>query len=130
MAERGAGKFFALMKAQPVSGQLFGRLILNAPTGQIIETCICGLTVEVAALGDDAGTVTAQAVVAAFEAMLATMIEDGVGPHTERFRVDIVETDEPEPSVRTDPKAMRSLVAWPRSSRFLISHVSRMSGRS
>jgi len=115
MAERGAGEFFALMKAQSVSGQLFGRLILNAPTGQIIETCICGLTVEVAALGDDAGTVTAQAVVAAFEAMLATMIEDGVGPHTERFRVDIVETDEPEPSVRTDPKAMRSLVAWPRS---------------
>ena len=115
MAERGAREFFALMKAQPVSRQLFGRLILNAPTGQVIETCICGLTVEVAAPGDDAGTVTAQAVVAAFEAMLATMIEDGVGTHTERFRVDIVETDEEEPTVRTDPKAMRSLVAWPRS---------------
>lgn len=115
MAERGAGEFFSLMKAQPVSGQIFGRLILNAPTGQVIETCICGLTIEVAAPGDDAGTVTAQAVVAAFEAMLATMIEDRVGPHTERFRVDIVETDEKEPSVRTDPKAMRSLVEWPRS---------------
>lgn len=115
MAERGAGEFFALMKAQPVSNQLFGRLILNAPTGQVIETCICGLTVEVAAPGDDAGTVTAQAIVAAFEAMLATIIEDGVGTHTERFRVDIVETDEEEPSVRTDPKAMRSLVGWPRS---------------
>lgn len=115
VAEGGAGEFFALMKAQPVSRQLFGRLILNAPTGQVIETCICGLTVEVAAPGDDAGTVTAQAVVAAFEAMLATMIEDGVGPHTERFRVDIVETEEDEPSVRTDPKSMRSLVAWPRS---------------
>lgn len=115
MAERGLGEFFALMKAQPVSGQLFGRLILNAPTSQVIETCICGLTVEVAASGDDAGAVTAQAIVAAFEAMLATMIEDGVGAHTERFRVDIVETDEDEPSVRTDPKAMRSLVTWPRS---------------
>lgn len=115
MDERGAGEFFALMKAQPVSGQLLGRLILNAPDGQVIETCICGLTVEVAAPGDDAGTVTAQAVVAAFEAMLATMIEDGVGAHTERFRIDIVETDEDEPSVRTDPKEMSSLVAWPRS---------------
>ena len=115
MDERGAGEFFALMKAQPVSGQLFGPLILNAPTGQVIETCICGLTVEVAAPGDDAGTITAQAVVAAVEAMLATMIEDGVGAHTERFRIDIVETGEDEPSVRTDPKAMRSLVAWPRS---------------
>lgn len=115
MAERGAGDFFALMKAQPVSKQIFGRLILNASTGQVIETCICGLTVEVAAPGDDAGIVTAQAVVTAFEAMLATMIEDGVGPHTERFRVDIIETDEAEPSVRTDPKAMRSLVGWPRS---------------
>lgn len=115
VAERGLGEFFALMKAQPVSGQLFGRLILNAPTGQVVETCICGLTVEVAAPGDDAGTIIAQAIVAAFEAMLATMIEDGVGAHTERFRVDIVETDEDQPSVRTDPKAMRSLVTWPRS---------------
>lgn len=115
VVDRGVGEFFALMKAQPVSRQLFGRLIMNAPAGQVIETCICGLTVEVAASGDDAATVTAQAIVATFEAMLATMIEDGVGPHTERFRVDVVETDAAEPSVRTDHKAMRSLVAWPRS---------------
>ena len=114
-AKGGVGGFLALLKAQPVSRDLVGLLLLNAPTGEILETCICGLTVEVVAPGTDVGIVTGQALVATFEAMLATMIEDGVGPHTERFRVDVVETDDAEPSVRTDPRALRSLVAWPRS---------------
>lgn len=114
-ATRGVGGFLALLKAQPVSSDLVGRLLLNAPTGEILETCICGLTVEVVAPGTDAGIVAGQALVATFEAMLATMIEDGVGPHTESFHVDVVETDDAEPSVRTDPRAFRSLVAWPRS---------------
>lgn len=111
----GIGRLLARLKAQPVSRDIVGRLVLNAPTGQVLETCICGLTVEVASPGSDAGTVTGQALVATFEAMLATMIENGVGAHTERFRVDIVETDAAEPSVRTDHRAMRSLVDWPRS---------------
>ena len=111
----GVGDFFAMLKAQPVSSQLFGNLILNPHSGQTLETCICGLTVEVVAPGDDAGIVLAQALVATFEAVLATMLEEQVGPLTERFRIDIVETDEMEPTVQTDPEAMRSLVAWPRS---------------
>lgn len=115
VAGGGIGRFLGRLKAQPVSRDLVGRLVLNVPTGQVLETCICGLTVEVASPGSDAGTVTGQALVATFEAMLATMIEDGLGAHTERFRVDIVETDAAEPSVRTDHRAMRSLVEWPRS---------------
>jgi hypothetical protein len=114
-AKGGVGRFLALLKAQPVSRDLVGRLILNLPTGQVLETCICGLTVEIAMPGTDAGIVAGQALVATFEAMLATLIEDGIGPHTERFRVDIVESDDSEPSVQTDPRAMRSLVSWPRS---------------
>jgi hypothetical protein len=111
----GVEALFARLKSQPVSSDLYGRLILNAPTGQVVETCICGLTIEIAAPGDDAGIVVGQALTASFEAMLATLIEEGVGPHTERFRVDIIETDELEPRVQTDPGALRSLVAWPRS---------------
>lgn len=114
-AGSGIGGLLARLKAQPVSRELVGQLVLNPPTGQVLETCICGLTVEVASTGSDVGTVTGQALVATFEAMLATMIEDGVGAHTERFRIDIVETDAAEPSVRTDHRAMRSLVEWPRS---------------
>lgn len=114
-AKGGVGRFLALLKAQPVSRDLVGRLVLNLPTGQVVETCICGLTVEIATPGTDAGIVAGQALVATFEAMLATVIEDGIGPHTERFRVDIVESDDSKPSVRTDPRAMRSLVSWPRS---------------
>lgn len=111
----GVADFFAVLKAQPVSFELFGQLILNARSGQTLETCICGLTVEVVAPGDDTGVVLAQAVVATFEAVLATLLEEQVGPHTERFRIDIVETDDVEPSVRLDPAAMRSLISWPRS---------------
>lgn len=111
----GVGGFLALLKAQPVSRDLVGRLLLNEPTGEVLETCICGLRVEVVPPGTDAGIVAGQALVATFEAMLATMIEDGVGPHTERFRVDVVETDDAELTVRTDPRVFRSLVAWPRS---------------
>lgn len=111
----GITDFFAMLKAQPVSSQLFGNLILNTRSGQTLETCICGLKVEIVVPGDDTGILLAQALVATFEAMLATMLEEEVGPHTERFRIDIVETDDLEPAVQTDPQAMRALVAWPRS---------------
>lgn len=114
-AEGGLPKFLGLLKAQPVSRDLVGGLVLNSPAGQVLETCICGLTVEVVTPGTDAGIVTGQALVATVEAMLATMIEDGVGPHTERFRIDVVETDEDGPKVQTDPRGMRSMVSWPRS---------------
>lgn len=110
----GVGDFFAMLKAQPVSSQLFGKLILNPRSGQKLETCICGLTVEIVAPGNDAGIVLAQVLVATFEAVLATMLEEQVGPHTERFRIDVVETDEVEPVVQTDPEAMRSMIVWPR----------------
>lgn len=111
----GIEDFFAMLKAQPVSSQLFDHLILNPHSGQTLETCICGLTVEIVAPGDDTVIVLAQALVATFEAMLATMLEEEVGPHTERFRIDIVETDDVDPTVQTDPQAMRALIAWPRS---------------
>jgi hypothetical protein len=112
---QGIKEFFAMLKAQPVSSQLFDQLILNQRSGQTLETCICGLTVEIVAPGDDTGIVLAQAMVATLEAMLATMLEEEVAPHTESFRIDIVETDDIDPTVQTDPEAMRALVAWPRS---------------
>ena len=111
----GIDDFFAMLKAQPVSSQLFDQLILNPRSGQTLETCICGLTFEVIAPGGDNGILLAQAVVATFEAVLATLLEEQVGPHTERFRIDIVETENSEPTVRLDPAAMRSLISWPRS---------------
>lgn len=107
--------FMSLLKAQPVSRQLYGSLILNAHEGATLETCISGLTIEVVAPGDDFGILLAQTIVATFEAVLATILEEGVGPHIERFRVDIVHGDDGEPSIQTDPANSRSMVSWPRS---------------
>lgn len=107
--------FFALLKAQPVSRQLFGSLVLNAREGITLETCISGLTIEIAAPGDDFAILLAQAIAAAFEAVLATILEEGVGPHTERFRIDIVHCDDDRPSIRTDPASFRAMILWPRS---------------
>jgi hypothetical protein len=107
-------RFMATLKAQPVSTQLVGPLILNRPNGISLETCICGLTVDIRAPGSETGIILAQAIAATFEAILATLLEEQVGAHTERFRIDIVESDDEEPQLATDPLAMRALISWPR----------------
>ena len=108
-------KFMATLKAQPVSSELYGPLILNWRKDQSLETCICGLTIEVRGPGSDAGIMVAQSIVGTFEATLATVLEERVSPHTERFRIDIVESDGKHPRIDTDPTAMRSMVSWPSS---------------
>ncbi|MEQ1514943.1 MAG: hypothetical protein ABL931_00470 [Usitatibacteraceae bacterium] len=108
-------KFMSLLKAQPVSRQVNGLIILNAREEAILDTCISGLTIKVVAPGDDVGTMLAQTIVAALEAVLATILEESVGPHTENFRIDVVYCDDSEPLIQTDPKTFRAMVSWPRS---------------
>jgi hypothetical protein len=107
--------FLAKLKAQPVSSQVTGPLILNRPEGIALETCICGVTIDIRAPGSEFGIILAQALAATFEAMLATLLEEKVGAHTERFRIDIVEHDGEETQVATDPVTMRAMISWPRA---------------
>lgn len=106
--------FLALMKAQPISAQVTGPLILNREQSVTLESCICGMVLDIRAPGSTITIGLAQALAATFEAMLATLLEEKIAAHTERFRIDIVEHDN-EPVVRTDPVAMRAMVSWPRT---------------
>lgn len=111
----GVEHFMSLLKAQPVSRDLYGPLSLNPRDQIVVETVISGLTISIIGAGDDRSTLVAQAVGTTLEAVLATILEGRIAPHAEQYRIDIVLTDDAEPAIRTDPRSLRSMVSWPRT---------------
>lgn len=107
--------FMTVLKAQPVSKELYGRIKTNPTAENVVETYISGLNISVYSSGDDIGIVLAQTIVSTFEAVLATIVEEGVGPHAERFHVEIRLADVEEPSLQTELDTMRTVVSWPQS---------------
>ena len=105
---------FSILANQPVSDQIGGPLICNSDTGQTIETTVLGLSVEVCATGTSTSILVAEALIASTEAYMATALECGILPHTERFCVDVIENDEiQKPSFQEDLDQMRATLEWP-----------------
>lgn len=105
---------FSILANQPVSEQIHGPLISNSDVGQTIETTLLGLSIEVHAAGTMTSILVAEALVASIEAYVATALERRILPHTERFRVHVLEKDEIKtPKFQMDLDQMRAILEWP-----------------
>jgi hypothetical protein len=80
---------FDILASQPVAKQTHGPLVLNGQGKQSLSATILGMTVEVTFDGSDLLTVVAEVLLGSIEAFLATVIDQRVMPHTEKFRIDL-----------------------------------------
>ena len=107
-------RMFSNLSRIPASKRVQGPLIVNSREGQMFQTQVLGLTVNVHCSGTEASILLGEAVAGAVEALFATACELGIAPHTESFDIEIVERDEiEEGSFRLDLDLMRGEVSWP-----------------
>jgi hypothetical protein len=102
------------LASQPVTKETWGPLILNDEGQQIFSAAILGMTVEISFQGDRQLIPVAEVILGSLEAFLATAIDQRVIPHTERFRITLIESpDISEPKIETSNLDMTTTVTWP-----------------
>src|SRR5690606_19312056 len=92
-------QIFSILASQPVAQNLRGPLVLNNEEAQILNTTILGMAVEIYIEGSAQSVLIAEAILGSLEAFFATAIEQRIVPHTEKFRLNVIESAEiSEPS--------------------------------
>jgi hypothetical protein len=110
----GEKQLLSILKSQPVAESLHGPLILNDEGPHNLATTVLGMRVEVAIEGN-MSTPIAEAILGSLEAFFATVITEGVVPHTELFRITVTQCDNAqEPRIETNELDMTATVTWPR----------------
>lgn len=105
--------FFSLLASQPVAKSLKGTPILNADASEVFNTKIIGMAVEVSTTRSVNSILVAETILGSLEAFFATAIDHHVVPHTEKFRLNIVEREASGPAFEVDELNMSGTVYWP-----------------
>ncbi|MGH9425191.1 MAG: tetratricopeptide repeat protein, partial [Terriglobia bacterium] len=107
-------RLFSLLASQPIAQQTRGPMILNGEGHQSLFTTILGMTVEISAEGNLQSILVAEAVLGSLEAFFATAIDQRVIPHTEKLRVDLIESAEvSQPAFAMSAMDMTATLTWP-----------------
>ena len=112
--DEGMTELFTMLASQPVAKQTQAALITNQHGEQNRLASVLGMTVEIAFEGTDELTVVAEVVLASIEAFLATVIDQDVFPHTERFQIELrSDASVSKPEVETRRLDMSATIRWP-----------------
>ena len=106
-------EFLSLVASQPVADEARYALNLNESARHCLSVEIMGMSVEVEFDGTDNQTQVTEVVLGSIEAFFATAIEKRISPHTERFRIKIVDSEGGEPEFTVDPLRPSSILRWP-----------------
>ncbi len=109
---------FSELMSQPIGaeGASNGLVLNDAPDNQHFVTRILGMAVEIHAPPSDNAILVVEMLLSSLEAFLATAIEHRIMPHTERFTIEVVETDTAEqPVFSIDRDRMLGTLLWPAS---------------
>lgn len=113
-SDEDVNRVFSLLASQPVAQNLRGPITLNTERPQTLRTSILGMTVEINIEGSIQSILVAEAVLCSLEAFFATAIEQRVIPHTEKFQINLVESNELlEPSFEKNTMDMTGTIVWP-----------------
>lgn len=113
-SDEDVNRIFSMLASQPVAQNLRGSLVLNTEEPQTLNTTILGMTVEIHIEGSTQSVLIAEAVLGSLEAFFATAIEQRIVPHTEKLRLNVVESAEAsEPSFEMSAMDMIGTVTWP-----------------
>ncbi|SDR60989.1 hypothetical protein SAMN05519103_07242 [Rhizobiales bacterium GAS113] len=104
----------SILASQPIARQIRGPMILNGEGSQTLSTTILGMAIEVIFEGKVQSILAAEAVLGSLEAFFATAIEQRVAPHTEKFRVTLVECSEnARPAFEPNAMDLTATLTWP-----------------
>jgi len=108
-------RFISLLASQPAAKDLQGSLILNAEAPEVFSTRIIGMAVEISnSSGSVHSILVTETILGSLEAFFATAMDHQIVPHTDKFRLHIVEDKEaPVPSFEVDELNMSGTVHWP-----------------
>lgn len=107
-------QIFSMLASQPVAQNLRGSLVLNAKEAQTLNTTILGMAVEINIEGGTQSVLIAEAVLGSLEAFFATAVEQRIVPHTEKLRLNVIESAEAsEPSFEMGAMDMTGTITWP-----------------
>ena len=113
-SDEDANRIFSMLASQPFAQNLRGSFVLNTEEPQTLNTTILGMTVEIHIEGSTQSVLIAEAVLGSMEAFFATAIEQRIVPHTEKLRLDVVESAEAsEPVFEMSAMDMTGTVIWP-----------------
>ncbi|MBA8903186.1 tetratricopeptide repeat protein [Phyllobacterium sp. P30BS-XVII] len=111
----GVREFLSRLAAQPV-GRRRRRLVLNEAAPQSVETYLLGMAVEVIQDGSIPQIMIAEIMLGALEAVFATIPEQRIIPHTEKFVIAIEESSElKEPDFEISELDVKGTLRWPRT---------------
>jgi hypothetical protein len=104
----------SMMASQPFAKETQGPLILNGDGPQLFSASILGMTVELSFEGRPHLIPVAEMVLGSLEAFFATAIDQRVMPHTEKFRLKLIESaDLAEPRIEMHALDMSAALTWP-----------------
>jgi hypothetical protein len=113
-SDEDANRIFSMLASQPVAQNLRGSFVLNTEEPQTLNTTILGMTVEIHIEGSTESVLVAEALLGSMEAFFATAIEQRIVPHTEKLRLNVVESAEAsEPVFEMSAMDMTGTVSWP-----------------
>ncbi|WP_269621423.1 hypothetical protein [Zhongshania sp. BJYM1] len=113
-SDEDVNRIFSMLASQPVAQNLSASLVLNIEEPHILNTTILGMTVEIHIEGNAQSVLIAEAVLGSLETFFATAIEQRIVPHTEKLRLNVVESAEAsEPSFEMSAMDMTGTITWP-----------------
>ncbi len=105
---------FSALASQPLARETRGPLIVNSEGVQTFASTILGMTVEITFIGSSQLTMIAEAILGSLEAFFATAIDHKVISHTEKFRINLIESDSvSKPEIESNASDMAASVVWP-----------------
>jgi len=112
--DEGAEKLFSRLASQPVARQAKTRLITNEDSIDSRSTTIVGMLLDVTFPAKPHLVVIAETLIGSVEAFMATLIDQRVAPHTEKFSIAMHESESvSEPAITTSTLEMSSTAEWP-----------------
>jgi len=113
-SDEDVNRIFSMLASQPVVQNLHGPLVLNEEAQQTLCTNILGMTVEIKIEGNIKSILVAETVLGSLEAFFATAIEQRIVPHTEIFKLNVIEKESiSKPSFILDAMSMSGTIVWP-----------------
>lgn len=113
-SDEDANRIFSMLASQPVAQNLRASLVLNTEEPQTLNTTILGMTVEIHIEGSIQSVLIAETVLGSLEAFFATAIELRIVPHTEKLRLNVMESAKAcEPSFDMSAMDITGTITWP-----------------
>ncbi|KEZ68687.1 hypothetical protein C5I_0130145 [Pseudomonas syringae pv. syringae FF5] len=107
--------FFNQLAGQPAGDASWRPPIFNGPDAQEYVTSVLGVQVHVRHEPTDVSITVAEAIVGTIEAFFATAFELEAFAHTERFQIEIIETEIASFEIAADLDRMSVTVRWPKN---------------